>query len=233
MPTDRWVFPLAGTDAHDHWFVSNRIDLCSSPAIRLAGARALELAGVGVDDLAHVDLYSCFPSAVQIAAAELGLGIDRPLTVTGGMSFAGGPWNNYPCHGIATMAGRLRDDPGSRRAVQRQRRLHHQARLRPVLDHPAGGGLPPRRPAGPGRRHARRARRPTATTARSTIESYTVIHAREGEAERGPVRAADPRGRAHVGIGHRARRTLVELETAECVGRRAQLGADGQVELLA
>ena len=68
VPTDRWVFPLAGTDAHDHWFVSNRADLHSSPAIRLAGARALELAGVGVDDLAHVDLYSCFPSAVQIAA---------------------------------------------------------------------------------------------------------------------------------------------------------------------
>ncbi len=27
------------------------------------------------------------------------------------MSFAGGPWNNYPMHGIATMAGVLRDDP--------------------------------------------------------------------------------------------------------------------------
>ena len=33
----------------------------------------LELAGVGVDDIDHVDVYSCFPSAVQVAAAELGL----------------------------------------------------------------------------------------------------------------------------------------------------------------
>ena len=50
---------------------------------------------------------------MQIAAAELGLGIDRPLTVTGGLSFAGGPWNNYVMHSIATMAGVLRDDPGA------------------------------------------------------------------------------------------------------------------------
>src|SRR5262249_22302959 len=113
IPQDRWVFPLAGADAHDHWFMTNRADLCSSPAIRLAGRELFETAGVGADDLAHVDLYSCFPSAVQIAAEELGLGIDRPLTVTGGMSFAGGPWNNYPMHGIATMADRLREDTGA------------------------------------------------------------------------------------------------------------------------
>jgi acetyl-CoA C-acetyltransferase len=54
---------------------------------------------------------------VQIAAAEIGLPIDRPaerpLTVTGGLSFAGGPWNNYVTHAIATMAGVLRDDPGA------------------------------------------------------------------------------------------------------------------------
>jgi acetyl-CoA C-acetyltransferase len=113
VPEDRWVFPRAGTDAHDHAFVSERADLCSSPAIRLAGRAVLDLAGADVDDLAHVDLYSCFPSAVQIAAAELGLGVDRPLTVTGGMSFAGGPWNNYVMHAIATMVDRLRAEPGA------------------------------------------------------------------------------------------------------------------------
>jgi acetyl-CoA C-acetyltransferase len=111
VPEDRWVFPHAGTDAHDQPFVSNRENLRSSPAIRLAGRRALDLAGVGPDDLAHVDLYSCFPSAVQIAAGELGLALDRPLTVTGGLCFAGGPWNNYVMHAIATMVGLLRQDP--------------------------------------------------------------------------------------------------------------------------
>ena len=79
IPRDRWVFLHSGADAHDHWFLSNRADLSSSPAIRLAGRAALDGAGIGVDDLAHVDLYSCFPSAVQIGARELGLGLDRPL----------------------------------------------------------------------------------------------------------------------------------------------------------
>jgi acetyl-CoA C-acetyltransferase len=113
VPRDRWVFPHSGSDAHDHYFVSNRDKLGRSPAIRLAGRAALELAGTGVDDLAHIDLYSCFPSAVQIAATELGIGLDRQLTVTGGLSFAGGPWSNYVMHSIATMAQALRADPGS------------------------------------------------------------------------------------------------------------------------
>src|SRR5438445_5705825 len=120
VPRDRWVFPLAGADAHDHWWVSSRADFVSSPAIRLAGRAALELAGVSVDDVAHVDLYSCFPSAVQIAAAELGVAVDDParsLTVTGGLTFAGGPGNDYVTHSIATTVSRLRADPGPRGLV--------------------------------------------------------------------------------------------------------------------
>ena len=113
VPEDRWVFPLAGTDAHDTPYVSNRGDLHSSPAIRIAGRRVMELAGVGIDDIDHVDLYSCFPSAVEVASAELGLSLDRQLTVTGGLSFAGGPWNDYVTHAIATMANVVRQDPGS------------------------------------------------------------------------------------------------------------------------
>jgi acetyl-CoA C-acetyltransferase len=113
IPTDRWVFPWSGAGAHEHWFVSHRWSLAQAPAVRLAGRAALDLAGVDADDLAHVDVYSCFPSAVQIAAHEIGLGTDRPLTVTGGLSFAGGPWNNYVSHSIATMVDRLRADEGS------------------------------------------------------------------------------------------------------------------------
>lgn len=113
VPRDRWVFPLAGTDAHDTYAVSNRRDLHSSPAIGAAGARLFELTGQGVDAIAHMDLYSCFPSAVQIAAAELGIGLDRQLTVTGGLCFAGGPLNNYVSHSIATMVDVLRNDEGT------------------------------------------------------------------------------------------------------------------------
>lgn len=113
IPRDRWVFPQAGTQGHDTYAVSHRPDLSSSGAVRLAARELLSLAGRGIDDVAHVDLYSCFPSAVQIAAAEIGLGLDRQLTVTGGLSFAGGPWNNYVTHSIAAMVEVLRADPGS------------------------------------------------------------------------------------------------------------------------
>ncbi|OBI20240.1 MULTISPECIES: acetyl-CoA acetyltransferase [unclassified Mycobacterium] len=117
VPADRWIYPHAGTDAHDTSAIAERDELHRSPAIRIAGGRALELAGLGVDDLDYVDLYSCFPSAVQVAAAELGLPADdpaRPLTVTGGLTFAGGPWSNYVMHSIATMAELLVANPGRR-----------------------------------------------------------------------------------------------------------------------
>ncbi len=115
IPTERWVFPYAGTDAHDTYLIGERAAFDRSPAIRIAGGRALELAGRGVDDMDFVDVYSCFPSAVQVAARELGLSLDgdRALTVTGGLTFAGGPWNNYVTHSIATMAEHLTATPGA------------------------------------------------------------------------------------------------------------------------
>jgi acetyl-CoA C-acetyltransferase len=118
VPDDRLVFPRSGADAHDHYFVSERERLDTSPAIAIAGRAALDAAGLGVDDVARFDLYSCFPSAVQIAMRALGLhgaagGDGRPLTVTGGLAFAGGPANDYPSHAIAAMVDACRRDPGS------------------------------------------------------------------------------------------------------------------------
>ena len=112
---DSWVFPYAGTDAHDTYLIAERDELDRSPAIRIAGGRALALAGRGIDDIDFVDVYSCFPSAVQVAARELGLPLDgsRALTVTGGLTFAGGPWNDYVSHSIATMAEHLVASPGT------------------------------------------------------------------------------------------------------------------------
>jgi len=117
VPSDRMVFPRSGADAHDHFFVTERDRLDRSPAIAAAGRATLEAAGVGIDDVARFDLYSCFPVAVEIAMDALGLPgrphDQRPLTVTGGLAFAGGPANNYPTHAIATMVAACREDPGS------------------------------------------------------------------------------------------------------------------------
>ncbi|HEX7096029.1 MAG TPA: hypothetical protein VF183_09095, partial [Acidimicrobiales bacterium] len=112
IPEDRWVFPHALVDAEHMVPVSRRAELHRSPGFRIAGARAFELAGVDADHIAHVDLYSCFPIAVRVQAQELGLGTDRALTVTGGMTFAGGPLNNYVLQSIATMVHVLRRHPG-------------------------------------------------------------------------------------------------------------------------
>jgi len=114
---DRWVYLWAGTDAHDTYHVSHRDNLYSSPAIRHAGNRCFELAGVSSQQLDHVDLYSCFPVAVQVAARELGLTDRTPLTVTGGLTFAGGPLNNYVMHSIATTVELSRREPGSKNLV--------------------------------------------------------------------------------------------------------------------
>ena len=112
---DKWVFLHGCADGHDHWYVSQRTNLHSSPAIRLASRQALAMAGKSLADIEHFDLYSCFASAVQIGCDELGLDEADPrgLTLTGGLPFFGGPGNNYVTHSIAAMMRRVRSKPGS------------------------------------------------------------------------------------------------------------------------
>ena len=114
---DKMVFPVAGAEGYDHFSASVRQSFHTSPGIRITGRRAMDLAGVDTGDLDFVDLYSCFPSAVQIAAAELGLDDGRPLTVTGGLTFGGGPLNNYVMHSIARTVELLRETPGGHALV--------------------------------------------------------------------------------------------------------------------
>jgi acetyl-CoA C-acetyltransferase len=115
VPDDRLVFLHAAAEAHDHWFVTERRSLTASPAIGAAGRATLQHAGLGIDEIAYLDLYSCFPSAVQIGRDALGIHAADPrsLTVTGGLGFAGGPVNNYPTHAIARMVETLRADGDS------------------------------------------------------------------------------------------------------------------------
>jgi acetyl-CoA C-acetyltransferase len=118
VPSDRMVFPLAGADAADHYFVTERQELGASTAIGIAVRAALCASDLDLADVARFDLYSCFPSAVELALGSIGLagpdgGDPRPLTVTGGLAFAGGPGNDYVGHSIAAMVEACRHDPGS------------------------------------------------------------------------------------------------------------------------
>jgi acetyl-CoA C-acetyltransferase len=107
-PRENWIFPAMAAESNHMTPMPARAELHRSPATRLLGDVLTEHAGLKPGDVTHLDLYSCFPAAVQVQARELRIGLDRPLTVTGGMTFFGGPLNSYALHAIAAMARRLR-----------------------------------------------------------------------------------------------------------------------------
>ncbi len=198
IPESKWVYPLAGSDANDALFVSSRQDLCASPAIRLAGHRCLELAGLAADDLELVDLYSCFPVAVQIAARELGLDETRDLTLTGGLTFHGGPLNNYVMHSVARSVELLREAPHQR-----------------ALCTANGGSLAKHSftvySGEPGKHPFRHENLQAAVDAlprrevleswdgRLAVEGYTVMYSGNGEPETGFVTCLTPEGQRVLG----------------------------------
>jgi acetyl-CoA C-acetyltransferase len=195
VPRDRWVFVHATAFASDEWFMTERAELAASPAIAAAGRSALEHAGRAIDEIAYIDLYSCFPSAVQIASAEYGVTStdDRPLTLTGGLTFAGGPGNNYASHSVATAVERLRDDPDAYALTT--------ALGWYVTKHAVGiySGRPPERPFAEIDANALidrpPARRATATyEGEATIEAFTVPYNRDGEPEAAVLSVLTPDG---------------------------------------
>jgi acetyl-CoA C-acetyltransferase len=113
IPEERWIFPLSASESNHVVPLSARADLHRCPGAAIAGPRALALAGKSADDIAHYEIYSCFPAPVRVFVRELGLASDRPVTVTGGMAFAGGPLNNYVLQATVRMAEVLREDRGS------------------------------------------------------------------------------------------------------------------------
>lgn len=112
VPEDRWVWFWGGADCNDIWYVTERVSYDTSPGMERCYAAALDAAGIGCDEISAFDLYSCFPSAVQLGMRALGLGEDdsRPRTVTGGLPYFGGPGNNYVTHAVAEMTRRLREE---------------------------------------------------------------------------------------------------------------------------
>ena len=103
VPADRLVYPQVVTHGHERWRAAARRELHQSPALAAAGHAAFAHAGVGPDQIDHVDLYACFPAIVQMSSAALGLATDRPLTLTGGLGFAGAPIANAVGHALAAM----------------------------------------------------------------------------------------------------------------------------------
>jgi acetyl-CoA C-acetyltransferase len=113
IPEEKWVYNHGGQDAHDIWFISERKDIADSPAINACVQDALQQAGLTLDDISFFDFYSCFPCMPRLYRLVLGIEHTdpRPMTLTGGLPYFGGPGSNYVMHSIAEAVNRCRMKP--------------------------------------------------------------------------------------------------------------------------
>jgi acetyl-CoA C-acetyltransferase len=234
IPEEKWVYLHGCGQANDNWYVSERANYHSSPAIKAATSRALSMAGLGVGDIDFFDLYSCFPSAVQLALDALGLRTDEPrdLTVTGGLPYFGGPGNNYVMHSIAATVERLRANPGQNSLVTGLGwfATKHSAgvystrpptgdwqRTDPAIDQAAVDTQP-----GP----------PFVAEAngRATIETYTVCFNRQGEPEMGIVIGRLESGERFIANTPGDRDLMWSKTREEFVGREGTVAFDAAAQ---
>ncbi|MGW3362049.1 acetyl-CoA synthetase [Streptosporangium canum] len=226
VPLDKRVYLRGWAYAEDTWEVAARPEPGSSPAMAAAARRAFARAGVGLDDLGALDVYSCFAVALRSACAAMGLDpLDgRGLTVTGGLPYAGGPASDYVLHSTAAMAGRLRAEPGH--GLVTGVGMHLTKHTYAIWSTEPGGVLGDGEPVFTAE--------PVPIVAGyegpATVAGYTVAHGRDGAAERGVVVADLPGGgRAHAHL--RDPGLIAEAESRELVGRKIRLRADGPVNV--
>ncbi|MFX1378033.1 MAG: hypothetical protein ACFFA4_02980 [Promethearchaeota archaeon] len=108
-----WVYPMGGVDLKNIFYLSQRPKLYESPAIREGSKLVLDQAGLKLEDIDAFDLYSCFPCMVEISKREIGIAEDDPrdLTITGGLSFFGGPFSSYSMHSIVSAVNLIQKNP--------------------------------------------------------------------------------------------------------------------------
>jgi len=202
VPEDRWVFLPGHADLRERNLME-RADLSAGPASVRAAEHALEVAGIGVDDLATIDLYSCFPAPVFNIAEALGLAPDDPrgLTLTGGLPFFGGAGNNYSMHAIAETVQRARRTPGSYGLVGANGGIMSKYSVGVYSTTPAGW-VPDRSAELQAEINSwvapAEARQPDGW---ATIETYTVKHARDGSRTGIVIGRLDADGRRFVARG--------------------------------
>lgn len=212
------VAHLAGwADATDIWYLCERPEVHRAPALEACAAATFALAGLGPDDVDAFDLYACFPSSIEVGRQALGIGDGdpRPLTVTGGLPYHGGPGSNYVTHAVANALERVRAGAG---AVA----VHGNGYY--LTKHSLGlytAAVPERAPAPPEGLQARldEAARPVPAAdgaeGPATVVAYTVPYGRDGEPQDPIVLLDTPGGRtvARGEPGLRAR-----LEETDAVG---------------
>ena len=113
VPEENWVYLHGHADLQEQALLQ-RPDLGHAPSAVMAVREALAMAGIGIDDVATFDLYSCFPVPVFNICDGMGIAPDDPrgLTLTGGLPFFGGAGNNYSMHAVAETVAEMRRAPG-------------------------------------------------------------------------------------------------------------------------
>ena len=105
----RWVFPVSSGISNAMVPLTQRVALGEAPGAEQAASAALGHAGITARSLDLLELYSCFPIALQLHANALRLPAGSPApSITGGMRYAGGPFNNFVLHATAQLALALR-----------------------------------------------------------------------------------------------------------------------------
>lgn len=230
VPEDRLVYWWGGGGAvEEPWFLSERPRLDGSPALARSAHAAISSAGIGVDGIDFFDLYSCFPCAIEIACDELGIeaGDPRPLTVTGGLPYAGGPWNNYCTQAIAAMVEKLRAAPGAKGLVTGLGwwLSRHSAGVYASAPPPPTRNAQTKIAASP----PREAEAPLAVAVDpqggGEIETYTVLYERDGTPRIGIVVGRLDDGRRFLAQTPADARLLEELVRDEAIGRRGRVAA--------
>ena len=234
IPEEKRVYLRSWAYAQDPHYVAERQEMWRSPAMEITSASVLQAAGAGIDEVAHLDLYSCFASSVLFARDALGLSEDDPrsVTVTGGLPFSGGAGSDYVTHSIAAMTERLRSDPGSFGLVSGVG-MHMTKHVYALYSSSPGPAVPPDTTritrevdAAP--------RQPIVDTysGPAVIAAYSVAHARDGEAQWGLAVCDLPEGgRAYAKMLDGS--LLAEAEENELVGTAVELVAgDGNTNVV-
>lgn len=106
------IYPMASSETNHMIALIQRPSLISSAGLKLASEKINEVVDKHSINLNLIDLYSCFPVAVQQFENVLNLNTKTSRTITGAMPFAGGPLNNYMLHATVQALLKLRSESG-------------------------------------------------------------------------------------------------------------------------
>lgn len=193
--------------------------------------RAVEIVGGNAERFDHLELYSCFPVVPRMALRALGLNADQKApTVTGGLTFFGGPLNNYMSHAIAAMTRVLRANPGEIGLLYGQGGYVNKHQTLVVSTAPPPQPLALEQSV---QEIADAGRGPVPSFAKdysgsAILETYTVKYARDGDPIEGVVIARSSAGeRVMARVPNSNRETMAALVNLT----RSAVGAEGQVHV--